>query len=67
MQIPARAECFIWEFRSLPMSILDDPLDIAFTFGVYTNLDGGNRSHKMIRQQTQIHEYGQQCMRFGTE
>jgi hypothetical protein len=31
MQIPARAECFIWEFWSLPMSILDDPLDVAFT------------------------------------
>jgi hypothetical protein len=67
MQIPARAECFIWEFRLLPMSILDDPLDVAFAISVYTNLDGGNRSHKMIRQQIQIHEYGQQCMRFGTE
>jgi hypothetical protein len=37
------------------MSILDDPLDAAFAIGVYTNLDGGDRSHKMIRQQSQIH------------
>jgi uncharacterized protein YdaU (DUF1376 family) len=37
------------------MSILDDWLDVAFTIGVYTNLDGGNWSHKRIRQQIQIH------------
>jgi hypothetical protein len=43
MQIPAWTECFIWEFGSLPMSILDDPLDVAFAIGVYTNLDVGNR------------------------
>jgi hypothetical protein len=47
MQIPTWAECFVWEFWSLPMSILDDPLDVAFTIGVYTNLDGGDRSHKI--------------------
>jgi hypothetical protein len=36
MQIPTWTECFIWEFWSLPMSILDDPLDVAFAISVYT-------------------------------
>jgi hypothetical protein len=67
MQIPTWAKCFIWEFWSLPMSILDDPLDVAFAIRVYTNLDGGNRNHKIIRQQFQIHKDRQQCMRFRTE
>jgi hypothetical protein len=49
------------------MSILDDPLDVAFTIGVYTNLDGGDRGHKIIHQQIQIYKDRQQCMRFGTE
>jgi hypothetical protein len=49
MQIPTWAECFVWEFWSLPMSILDDPLDLAFAVGVYTNLDGGNRRQKVVR------------------
>jgi hypothetical protein len=49
------------------MSILGDPLDVAFAVGVYTNLDGGNRSQKMICQQIQIHEYRQQVTSFGTE
>jgi hypothetical protein len=49
------------------MSILDDPLDVAFAIGVYTNLDGGSRRQKVIRQQIQIHKDRQQCMRFGME
>jgi hypothetical protein len=28
------------------MSILDNPLDVAFAVSIYTNLDGGNRSCK---------------------
>jgi hypothetical protein len=67
MQIPTWAECLIWEFWSFPMSILDDPLDVAFAIGVYTNLDGGSRRQKVIVQQIQIHKDRQQCMCFGTE
>jgi hypothetical protein len=54
MQIPAGAECFVWEFLSSSMSILVDPLDVAFTIGIYINLDGGNRSRKIISHQIQI-------------
>jgi hypothetical protein len=38
MQIPAGAECFVWEFVSSSMSILVDPLDVAFPVGVYISL-----------------------------
>jgi hypothetical protein len=55
MQIPAGAECFVWEFLSSSMSILVDPLDVAFAIGIYyVNLDGGNWSLKIISHQIQI-------------
>jgi hypothetical protein len=51
MQIPAGAECVVWEFLSSPMSILVDPLDVAFAIGVYINLYGGNWSLEVIGHQ----------------
>jgi hypothetical protein len=43
MQIPAGAECFVWEFLLSSISILVDPLDVAFAIGVYINLYGRNQ------------------------
>jgi hypothetical protein len=64
MQVPAGAACFVWEFMSLSMSILVDPLDVAFVVSIYIyilyiyiyiyNFDGGNWSLKVIGHQIQI-------------
>jgi hypothetical protein len=35
MQILAGAECVVGEFLSSPMSILVDPLDVAFAISIY--------------------------------